>query len=116
MPFQLQILAVLLALIFFMFTIHLIHKGRAEVRQMNKWLFLGIMMLVGALFPSLGSKIARFFGITTLTSLALFVLTGFLLFFSLSTQISLIKKEKQLKTLTQELSLLKKKMNEIDED
>ena len=116
MPIQLQILAVILAIVFFVFTIYLIRKGHAEVRQMNKWLFLGLVMIFGALFPSLGNKVASFLGITTLTSLALFVLTGILLYFSLVTQINLINKEKQLKILTQELSLLKKKINDTEED
>ncbi|MHC5229598.1 DUF2304 family protein [Enterococcus sp. LJL99] len=116
MPFQLQILAIILAIVFFVFTIYLIRKGHAEVRQMNKWLFLGLVMIFGSLFPAFGNKVAHFFGITTLTSLALFVLTGILLYFSLVTQVTLINKEKQLKILTQELSLLKKKINETEED
>lgn len=116
MPFQLQILAVILAIVFFVFTVYLIRKGHAEVRQMNKWLFLGIVMIFGALFPAIGNSIARFLGISTLTSLALFVLTGILLYFSLVTQITLINKEKQLKRLTQELSLLKKKSTDSEKD
>ncbi|WP_430602147.1 hypothetical protein IGJ02_002421 [Enterococcus sp. DIV0724b] len=116
MPFQLQILAVLIAIIFFVSTVHLTRKGHAEVRQMNKWLLLGIVMIVGALFPPIGNAVAKLLGITTLTSLALFLLTGILLFFSLVTQITLINTEKQLRILTQELSLLKKKMNETEED
>lgn len=116
MPFQLQILAVVLAIVFFVFTIYLIRKGHAEVRQMNKWLFLGIVMIFGAIFPSAGNRVAKFLGITTLTSLALFVLTGILLYFSLVTQVTLIVKENQLKILTQELSLLKKKINETKEE
>ncbi|OJG23190.1 hypothetical protein RU98_GL001923 [Enterococcus caccae] len=83
---------------------------------MNKWLVLGIIMIFGSLFPPVGKAVAKFLGITTLTSLALFVLTGILLFFSLVTQITLINTEKQLKILTQELSLLKKKINESEEE
>lgn len=116
MPFQLQILAIILAIVFFTFTVYLIRKGHAEVRQMNKWLFLGLVMIFGALFPTVGNHVAKFLGITTLTSLALFVLTGILLYFSLVTQVTLINKEKQLKILTQELSLLKKKITETEED
>lgn len=116
MPFQLQVLAVLIAIIFFASTIHLTRKGHAEVRQMNKWLVLGVIMIFGSLFPPVGNAVAKFLGISTLTSLALFVLTGILLFFSLVTQITLINTEKQLKILTQELSLLKKKINQSEEE
>lgn len=116
MPIQLQILAVLIALSFFIFTVHLTRKGKAEIRQMNKWLFLGVLMIIGAVFPSVGNKVAKLLGITTLTSLSLFFLTGILLFFSLVTQITLINTEKKLRILNQELSLLKKKMNEKEEE
>lgn len=77
MPIQLQIIAIFLAIGFLLLTIFLIRKDHAEVRQMNKWLFLSVIMIFGALFPSLGTKIAHSFGITTLTSLALFTVTAF---------------------------------------
>ena len=44
MPVQLQIIAIFLALGFFVLTVYLIRKDHAEVRQMNKWLLLGIIM------------------------------------------------------------------------
>lgn len=116
MPVQLQILAILIAIGFFVFTIYLTRKGHAEIRQMNKWLFLGVLMIIGASFPPLGNKIAKMLGITTLTSLSLFFLTGVLLFFSLVTQINLINTEKKLRILTQEISLLKKKINDKEKE
>lgn len=114
MPIQLQIVAILLAVGFFVLTIRLTRKDHAEVRQMNKWLILALILLVGALFPSLGNKVADLFGITTLTSLALFVLTGVLLVFSLTTSITLINTERRVKRLTQELSLLKKELKDLE--
>jgi Uncharacterized conserved protein (DUF2304). len=70
--------------------------------------------LVGALFPMLGTKIARLFGITTLTSLALYVLTGVLIVFTLMLHTSLIKSQRSIKKLTQELSLLKKRVEDSE--
>lgn len=115
MPVQLQIIAIFLAFAFFVLTVYLIRKDHAEVRQMNKWLLLGIIMLIGALFPKVGTTIAHFLGITTLTSLALYSLTAFLLFITLTTSIALINTQRQVKTLTQELSFLKKKIREMKE-
>lgn len=113
MPIQLQIVAIILAFSFFLLTIHLIRKDHAEVRQMNKWLLLGIILLVGAMFPSVGNAIAKLFGITTLTSLALYLLTAFLLVVALTTSIALINTQRQVKTLIQQISLLKKEMRDL---
>ena len=116
MPIQLQIIAIFLAIGFLLLTIFLIRKDHAEVRQMNKWLFLSVIMIFGALFPSLGTKIAHSFGITTLTSLALFTLTAFLLFIALTISIALINTQRQIKTLTQQLSLLKHEINKLKKE
>lgn len=109
MSFQLQLLAIVLAVGFFSFTIHLVKKDFAETRQIIKWLVIALVILIIAIFPKLGSKIAFFLGINTLTSLSLFVLTGLLLVITLTLHLSIMKAEKQIKILTQELAILKKK-------
>ena len=116
MPLQLQVIAVILAFGFFLLTIQLVRRGRAEVRQMKKWLLLALIMLVGALVPGVGTRIAKMIGIVNLTSLALFTLTGVLLVFALKAQMSLINAERQIKVLTQEVSLLKKNVRELSEN
>lgn len=116
MPLQLQIIAIIFAFVFFALTIQLVRKGRAEVRQMKKWLLLAVIILIGALVPGVGTRIAKMFGIINLTSLALFTLTGVLLVFALNAHISLINAERQIKVLTQELSLLKQKVRESSEN
>ncbi|MGX7199736.1 DUF2304 domain-containing protein [Enterococcus nangangensis] len=113
MPLKLQIMAILLAIGFFIFTVKLIRKGNAEIRQMGKWLSLSVVLVIGALFPNLGNKIAHFFGISTLTSLALFITTAILIVFSLTTHISLINAERHNKKLTQEVSLMKKELSDL---
>ena len=62
----------------------------------------------------MGSDFAHFFGIETLTALSLFILVGILLIIALKYQMSLISAEKQIKNLVQEISLLKKKVEEVE--
>jgi hypothetical protein len=112
MPIQLRIIAVILAVLFFIYTIRLVRKDKAEIRHLLKWLVLALIILIGSLFPESGSKIAHLLGIQTLTSLALFVLVGLLLIISLKYQMSLISAEKQIKNLIQEISLLKKRVDD----
>lgn len=115
MPTQLRILAIILAILFFIYIIRLVKKDRAEIRHMLKWIVLAMIILLGSLFPDTGSNIAHFLGIKTLTSLSLFILVGLLVIISLKYQMSLISAEKQIKTLIQELSLLKKMVKEEKE-
>ena len=116
MPLPLRIIAVILAVLFFIYTIRLIRKNIAEVRHMLKWFILALVILFGALFSELASKIANAVGVKTLTSFALFVLVGMLIMISLRYQISLISAEKQIKTLIQEISILRKDMKDAELD
>ncbi|MCL2112336.1 MAG: DUF2304 domain-containing protein [Streptococcaceae bacterium] len=115
MPIQLRILAILFAVLFFLYITRLVRKDRAEIRHMLKWIVLALVILVGSIFPDLGSRVAHVLGIATLTSLALFILVALLLIISLKYQMSLIAAEKQIKNLIQEVSLLKKKVNDKEE-
>ncbi len=116
MPLPLRIIAIILAVLFFIYTIRLIRKNMAEVRHMLKWFILALVILFGALFSELASKIANAVGVKTLTSFALFVLVGMLIMISLRYQISLISAEKQIKTLIQEISILRKDMKDAELD
>lgn len=114
MPLPLRILAIILAVLFFIYTIRLIRKNLAEVRHMLKWFILALVILFGAIFSEFAAKIAYALRVTTLTSFALFVLVGMLLVISIRYQISLIAAEKQIKTLIQEVSLLRKDMKDTE--
>ncbi|MCQ4970510.1 DUF2304 domain-containing protein [Lactococcus lactis] len=116
MPLPLRILAIILAVLFFIYTIRLIRKNLAEVRHMLKWFILALVILFGAIFSEFAAKIAYALGVKTLTSFALFVLVGMLVVISIRYQISLIAAEKQIKTLIQEVSLLRKEVKDTDLD
>ena len=116
MPLPLRIIAIILAVLFFIYTIRLIRKNIAEVRHMLKWFILALVILFGALFSEFASKIANAVGVKTLTSFALFVLVGMLIMISLRYQNSLISAEKQIKTLIQEISILRKDMKDAELD
>lgn len=116
MPLPLRIIAIILAVLFFIYTIRLIRKNIAEVRHMLKWFILALVILFGAIFSEFAAKIAYVMGVKTLTSLALFILVGMLIMISLRYQISLISAEKQIKTLIQEISILRKDMKDAELD
>lgn len=49
MPIQLRILAIILAAFFFIYTIRLVRKDRAEIRHMLKWFILALILLIGSI-------------------------------------------------------------------
>ena len=116
MPLPLRIIAIILAVLFFIYTIRLIRKNIAEVRHMLKWFILALVILFGAVFSEFAAKIGNAVGVKTLTSFALFILVGMLIMISLRYQISLISSEKQIKTLIQEISILRKDMKDAELD
>ncbi|GHU37208.1 hypothetical protein FACS1894193_07240 [Bacilli bacterium] len=116
MPLTLRIIAIILAILFYIYTIRLIRKNIAEVRHMLKWFILASVILFGAIFSEFAAKIANAVGVKTLTSFALFILVGMLIMISLRYQISLIAAEKQIKTLIQEISILRKDIKDAELD
>lgn len=116
MPLPLRIIAIIMAVLFFIYTIWLIRRNLAEVRHMLKWFILATVILFGAIFSEFAAKIAYALGMRTLTSFALFVLVGMLVVISIRYQMSLIAAEKQIKTLIQEISILCKDMKDVELD
>lgn len=114
MPIQLRIIAICLAVFFFFYTIRLVRRDKAEIRHMYKWLFLAIVLLVGSIFSEAISNVAHVLGVRTLTSFALFILVGVLLMICLRYQISLISADKQIRRHIQEISLMKKRLDELE--
>ena len=56
MPLPLRILAIILAVLFFIYTIRLIRKNLAEVRHMLKWFILALVILFGAIFSEFAAE------------------------------------------------------------
>lgn len=61
MPIQLRLLAIILAVLFFCLYGKIGQKKiRVEIRHMLKWFVLALIILIGAIFPEMGSRIAHF--------------------------------------------------------
>lgn len=119
MPLQLRIFAIFLGLFFLFYMTYLVRKNKAGVHQVIKWFVLGLLMLIGAVFFDFFKWFVTLLGFKTYSNFALFGLILVLLFFIFSLQLTVVKTEKQIITLTQEVSLLKaarRKMNEDKKD
>ncbi len=63
MPVQLRVLVIILAVGFVVYAFYLVHKNRAEVRHMSKWLIAAFVILFFAIFPRIGLLLANMLGI-----------------------------------------------------
>lgn len=50
MPIQLRLLAIILAVLFFVYMVRLVRKDKAEIRHMLKWLVLALIILIEQYF------------------------------------------------------------------
>ncbi|MDR0297676.1 MAG: DUF2304 domain-containing protein [Streptococcaceae bacterium] len=116
MTLQLRIVAIFIALVFLYYVFSYVRKEKAEFGQVRKWLFLSIIMLLGAIFSNVGTYVAHFVGLTSYAYFVIFLLVLILLLISFRFQLTLIKAEKQIFILTQEVSLLKQKNQEKSDD
>ena len=100
-PIQLRLVLILFAVFFFLYTIYLVRKDKAEVRQMQKWLVLSFVLLLGAFLPKLGLIISKILGVHTTSSMALIILVLMIIVMMVRFHLTLIQHEKANKELTQ---------------
>lgn len=110
MPTTLRIIAIIISLLFSLYVFQLVRKNRADVLRVRKWLFFSVLLIIGAVFTDFGASVAKLIGFSTYVSLALFALVIIALVFLFRVELSVITAEKQIKNLTQELSILKEKL------
>ncbi|MDR0297783.1 MAG: DUF2304 domain-containing protein [Streptococcaceae bacterium] len=115
MSLQLTLLAVLISGYFLWYVIRLTRKNKAEVGQVRKWILLAAMMVVGAIFSTPLAQTARFIGFKTYVSFVLFFLLIAVLLIVFRINLALIVGERKTKTLIQELSILKREVEELEE-
>lgn len=116
MTLHLRIVAIIVALAFFIYTFYIIRKENARIGQVRKWLLLSVVMLLGAIFNNIGNFFAHLVGLTSFAYFSLFALILILLLLNFRFQIALIRTEKEITNLVQEVSILKKRVKDIEHD
>ncbi len=111
-PYRLQILAILVALTFMFFVFKLITKGKLREEYSFIWIVCTVLLLVFSVWRNGLDVIAKLLGVYYAPALvfmaAIFAIVLFLVHLSVVNS----KQHEQIKTLTQELALLKKKMED----
>lgn len=114
-PYKIQILSIVGALLFMFFIFRLIVKGRLREEYSILWIICTLVLLVFSVWRSGLDIIAKFLGVYYAPALiflgAIFAIIVFLVHLSVVNS----KQHKQIKDLSQELALMKEKLNKHNE-
>lgn len=110
------VLSIVFCLFFLGFVIEMIRRRRISERYSLLWLFLGFVMLLFSLFPSLLNKISQAMGVVYGTSLLFFFGFLFSIIFILHLTTVITKLDRKMTRLTQELALLKSRQEVAADD
>ncbi len=95
-------------------TLYLLKKGRIPVKFSLLWIFISIILLVVGLFPEIISSIAGIFGFKTMSNMLIGILIAMLMFITIALTIIVSGQKYRITLLTQELSMLKEKVNKLE--
>lgn len=112
----LRIEMIILALVLFLYIIRMINKSAFSLRRSAPWLIVGLGIIFTAVFPQSISYIAHKLGFVLTINFILFVGLVFVFVLELMKTSSDTKKDQQIKVLIQEVSLLRKKVEDQEND
>lgn len=112
-----QALAMLLASVGFLYFIFRnINKNKILFEHAFMWIVIGWGLIVFALFDAVPSWLANIFGFGLTSNFLLSVSIFILLIICFLHSIALSQQKEQIKNLVQEVSMMKKRITELEED
>ena len=88
-----------------------VRKGTISIRYSLVWLLMAIILLLVGVFPSFMEFVAESFGFTTISNLVIGIILSLLMFITLVLTHIVTKQKNQIRVLTQEIALIKEKIN-----
>lgn len=113
---RVQVLATIGSAFLIILLLELIRRNYLKERYSLLWLTTGGMFLILSLAIDLLGPIARFFGFKTVSNALLLAGIIFLVVIALGTTIAISRLSDRNKRLTQEIVLLKKKVEDLEKD
>lgn len=112
MNLTLKIFLIAFLLIITVILINTLKRKNMSMRYVTVWIFILILLFLFALFPNILIVISNFFGFEAASNM-IFLIGYFLLFYLSFTQsIEISKQKKEIVKLVQEISILKKDVND----
>ncbi len=85
-----------------------VRKGNISIKYSLIWFLMALIILCVGIFPSFMEFIAESFGFTTISNLVIGIILSLLMLITLELTHIVTKQKQQIKTLTQEIAILKK--------
>ena len=101
-------------IVFAMIVLKLRNSGMKE-KYAIWWLLIGIVVLIISFFPAALTSLAHLLGVVVPLNLGFFLAGIVLLLISLQFSVDLSRSERQTRTLTEELALLKERVEQLEE-
>ena len=99
-----------------LFIIKTVNKSHFFISLAIEWIIIGVVVLLSAIFPEVIFKISKFAGFEVPYNFILFASTLFLAYQIFSLIVIVSKQQQQIKTLIQEISIMKKNMKDSEEN
>lgn len=116
MEFRVRLFFGIAVIVYLFIIIHLLKKKKLDLKYTLLWLIAAAVLLLVTIFPGTVYYISSFLGITTPINSAL-VLAGMFIIVILITITSIVSSlNNRLRSLTQEIALLEKRMRELSKD
>lgn len=107
MDLKLKLCLTAFVLILLFLIIKTIKKNKLSIRYGILWIFLTVVMELGILFSEIAIKFSKFLGFETASNMVLLLLFLFLFYIAFFLTLKISKQNHQIKTLIQEVSILK---------
>ncbi|KUO64408.1 MAG: hypothetical protein APF84_10565 [Gracilibacter sp. BRH_c7a] len=116
MELKLRIILLVFSLLSLIILTNLVKRYRLELKYALLWISISILFVVLAIFPSIADFTADIMGIKASVNAIYFLGIISLLMISFSLTISLSRTSNRVKNLTQELGLIRQKMDDIEKN
>ena len=112
MPLKARIIIAIISFFVFFMVLNLIRKGRMKIEYSLLWLSVSIIIVFISIWYNIGDQIAYFIGIDYPPALFFLIAIVFIILMLLHFSLELTKLKDDIKTLVQELSLLKQRVKD----
>lgn len=111
MNISIKLFLFFLILLQLLLIIHTLKSRKMSMRYGSFWIFILILMSIAVVFPNIFIKLSGFFGFEAASNMIFLIGFFFLFYIIFILTMSLSKQHSTIKNLTQEISILKERVN-----
>ena len=108
-PFELQIVLIIVAIIVFAFVVHNAVKAKMDAKAAVLWISWALGILLIGIFPGITQFGAQLIGIQYAANFVFLLMIFFLFLFTYNIYVEMSKLKKEIKQLNYEIAVLKQK-------